>query len=651
MRVNVLVYSGDGSSAESVQNCLYSLRRLLFPNYAVIPITLNALIKEPWASTCALLVVPEGAGSSYHNVLKGEGDRLISQYVRAGGKYLGFGEGGGYMSKICIPDLSDRGNGSGGLQEHCFFPGEYHRRKAGEPGVKELRVAGTGETFRSYYKGSGVFVDVENCSGKGTQVLASFTENIEGDGRTENAAVVYCKVAEGAAILASPQLEFAPTREKCATADSMEIIDSLLRDDEKRGSFLKTCLENLYLKVGPNECTVLTPSLIHISSLTQASAKDLADSWREIITTKDENDYILCGNDTFYLEKASSAEPAPPEEKGAGFPDSREAILHIQVHSKDYPAIEETPFFNHIAFYASLQDYQSLSQPSTERFGRHLLYGEVLTSTNTLLEKNHSLLHRLPTGFTAIATLQTAGRGRGSNVWLSPLGCLLFSTCVRHPVNICSQAPPAFVQYLAAMAIVEGVKSYDVGYEDVPVRLKWPNDIYAEEPTKLGQDCYTKIGGILVQCSGDGKEYYLVVGVGLNAKNEAPTTSLNHLINALNHRRVASGHHPLLPLTQERLLARILVTFEDFYVRFCESGWSTFFEDMYHRNWLHSNQIVTLETLPSAPRARILGITRDFALLRVEELSKDGRPTGQIHELQPDGNSFDFFRGLVKRKG
>jgi len=39
------------------------------------------------------------------------------------------------------------------------------------------------------------------------------------------------------------------------------------------------------------------------------------------------------------------------------------------------------------------------------------------------------------------------------------------------------QAHPLFVQYIASMAIVEAVKAYGEGYDDVPVRLKWPNDI------------------------------------------------------------------------------------------------------------------------------------------------------------------------------
>ena len=64
---------------------------------------------------------------------------------------------------------------------------------------------------------------------------------------------------------------------------------------------------------------------------------------------------------------------------------------------------------------------------------------------------------------------------------------------------------------------------------------------------------------------------------------------------------------------------------------------------------LLSGQLVTLETA-GGKRARITGITRDFGLLKAEELGWEDRPTGRIHELQSDGNSFDFFRGLVMRK-
>lgn len=132
--------------------------------------------------------------------------------------------------------------------------------------------------------------------------------------------------------------------------------------------------------------------------------------------------------------------------------------------------------------------------------------------------------------------------------------------------------------------------------------------------------------------------FSLVVGVGLNTQNSAPTTSLNHLRHALNP--------PLPPeFSQERLLARILVVFDEMYSRFCRAGWhGGGFDVLYEREWLHSGQLVTLE-MHDGVKAIVLGVTHDCGMLRVRELG-----SGRIVDLVSDGNSFDFFRGLVKRK-
>lgn len=304
----------------------------------------------------------------------------------------------------------------------------------------------------------------------------------------------------------------------------------------------------------------------------------------------------------------------------------------------EWPTGKETPYFNHHAFYANLRRYQQESSSEAEEFGKIILYGEVVTSTNTMLEKNNRLLATLPTGFTATANVQVAGRGRGSNVWVSPAGCLIFSTCIQHSMHLSNTAPVVFVQYLAAIAIAVGIKSYDRGYKDVPVKLKWPNDIYAQDPTKPGKKEYIKIGGILVNSSYSSSNYNLVVGIGLNTTNAAPTTSLNSIL---------PPHLP--PFTLEKLLARILTSFEDIYTGFCRRGFDRRLEELYYDLWLHTDQIVTLEA-QGGVRARIKGITRDWGLLIAEELGWEDRPTGKITQLQSDSNSFDFFKGLVKRK-
>lgn len=133
-------------------------------------------------------------------------------------------------------------------------------------------------------------------------------------------------------------------------------------------------------------------------------------------------------------------------------------------------------------------------------------------------------------------------------------------------------------------------------------------------------------------------EYLSVVGIGLNTTNALPTTSLAALTPA---------HLPAITL--EKLLARLITSFSSLYTRFRITGFDQALEEMYYTHWLHTDQIVTLEA-EGGIKARIKGITRDWGLLVAEELGWEDRPTGKMVQLQSDSNSFDFFKGLLKRK-
>lgn len=215
---------------ESVKHCLYTLRRLLSPNYAVISVTENALLKEPWTASCALLVFPGGADLGYCRILNGEGNARITQYVRRGGKYLGLCAGGYYGSSRCEFEIGDKKMEVVGSRELAFFPGTcrgsafkgfvYHSEagaKAAELSVtKESFTAGVlPSTFRSYYNGGGVYVDAGKMKDQGVQVLASYVQPLDVCGNTDDgadtAAVVYCKVGDGAAILTGPHPECVST--------------------------------------------------------------------------------------------------------------------------------------------------------------------------------------------------------------------------------------------------------------------------------------------------------------------------------------------------------------------------------------------------------------------------------------------------------
>ncbi|KAK9422325.1 putative Biotin-protein ligase [Seiridium unicorne] len=665
-KLNVLVYTGTGTTIESVKHAIYSLRRLLAPNYyAVIPLTEAGLLKEPWTSTCALLVFPGGADLGYCRVLNGAGNALIAQYVRRGGAYLGFCAGGYYGSKKCEFEVGNRGMEVVGSRELAFFPGicrggafkgfQYNSEKGARAvklDVKKDAFKGVGilpDEVLSYYNGGGVFIPPSSTTDE-YQVLASYTGDVDVDGGEEKAALVYCRVGQGSAILTGPHPEFAPANlsHQNDVPGYDELIDTLKQADEGRAALLKACLTKLGLEVNQDTSTVPSLSRMHLSAMKSAEVDDLLHGLEEAITREDGEEYINGENDTFHLEKLDtkwdmnalkktlshdSTSPAPE-----GIVDYSTFPKRIMIHDESWPDTKETPYFNHHAYYGSLKSYREVDQEAQE-WGNYLMYGEVVTSTNTLLEKNYKLLSHLPTGFTLAATTQVAGRGRGNNVWVSPAGALIMSTVINHPAHLAASRPIVFIQYLAAVAIVEAIKSYDKGYEDLPVKLKWPNDIYALDPRYVGDTPeYVKIGGILSNCAYSAGSYQIVLGIGINTTNGRPTTSLDALL---------PSHLP--PFRIEKLLARILTRLEVLYEQFVRRGFTDEMERKYYTHWLHGRQIVTLEA-EGGVRARIVGITRDWGMLMAEELSSNDRPTGKMWALQSDENSFDFFKGLVKRK-
>lgn len=223
------------------------------------------------------------------------------------------------------------------------------------------------------------------------------------------------------------------------------------------------------------------------------------------------------------------------------------------------------------------------------------------------------------------------------------------STVISHPAHYATSRPIVFIQYLAALAIVEAVKSYDAGgYEDLPLKIKWPNDVYARDPSKPDENSYVKVAGILANCAYSSGNYQVVMGIGINTNNTRPTTSLDALLPLVGDARQPA------PFRIERLLARILTRLEVIYGEFCRHGFSGQLEKKYYQHWLHTNQVVTLEAEGGA-KARVVGITSDWGMLKAEEVVADGvngalRATGKVWALQSDENSFDYWRGLVRRK-
>ncbi|NWY01571.1 BPL1 ligase, partial [Nothoprocta ornata] len=273
----------------------------------------------------------------------------------------------------------------------------------------------------------------------------------------------------------------------------------------------------------------------------------------------------------------------------------------------------------------SLKTYQQNLQ--TKKLGKILLFTEVTTTTMNLLD---GLMFKLPEemGLIAIAVRQTQGKGRGGNVWLSPVGCALSTLHITVPLysNLGQRIP--FVQHLVSLAVVEAVRSIP-GYEGIELRVKWPNDIYYSDLMKLG--------GVLVNSTLMETTFHILIGFGFNVDNSNPTICINDLIRKYNKEEGTQ----LKPLTADCLIARTVTVLERLIDVFQEKGPNGVLHH-YYKYWIHSGKRVRLRS-EEGPVAWIVGID-DCGFLQVHE---EGKGVESVH---PDGNSFDMLRNLLVPK-
>ncbi|KAG7671606.1 putative Biotin--protein ligase 1, chloroplastic [Nannochloris sp. 'desiccata'] len=304
----------------------------------------------------------------------------------------------------------------------------------------------------------------------------------------------------------------------------------------------------------------------------------------------------------------------------------------------------------------------------TSTLGRTLFTAATAASTQAVIQDNIS---KLPNGVLFVADKQLVGKGRGGNTWESPAGCLMFSTAYR--LEISGQRLP-FVQYLVTLAVVQAVqaqayKLLEQYFKLAPpetgisksvsrrsplnIKIKWPNDIYAGR---------LKLGGILCHSSFRNGQFNVIMGVGVNVSNRTPTTCIEELIEKKiselvgeeqEEGAVKNNYSENSRISMEALLAEVMTRLEPMLHQLAVDGFKPFESD-YYEAWLHSGQRVSLEEPVEGgiggdgKQVKTVGVT-------VRGLSPHGYlmaedDAGDVYELHPDGNSFDFFKGLVRKK-
>lgn len=272
-----------------------------------------------------------------------------------------------------------------------------------------------------------------------------------------------------------------------------------------------------------------------------------------------------------------------------------------------------------VARYFSLLQVKGLKAA-----GRRLLYAPSVSSTQEILKGP------LFDGWDCwrlafVADQQTQGKGRGENQWVSPAGCLMCSFQVVQTDGV--KLP--MLQYLVSLSLLEGIRRLPGGDSIVGthLKIKWPNDLYC---SNAKHDSMVKVGGILCQSSYWQQQFVVTIGFGLNVSNAHPTRCTNDLFREAGHPEPS----------REAILASFFNVLEDHLEEFDRSGFEPF-RAAYEGMWMHTMQLLRLE---DGSNVQVEAITSN-GLLRARDIQ-----TGVLHDLQPDGNSLDWFKGLLKRK-
>lgn len=139
-------------------------------------------------------------------------------------------------------------------------------------------------------------------------------------------------------------------------------------------------------------------------------------------------------------------------------------------------------------------------------FGANIHHFFKIGSTNTAAMA--AAAEGVPQGSIFLAEEQTAGRGRGSNSWLSERSTGIYCSVVFRP-----QLPPSDVLILslaAGLAVQAAIRQVD---SRVQPDLKWPNDLLIDGK---------KVCGILTEMNSEATQVrYIVVGIGINVNQKS----------------------------------------------------------------------------------------------------------------------------------
>ena len=188
---------------------------------------------------------------------------------------------------------------------------------------------------------------------------------------------------------------------------------------------------------------------------------------------------------------------------------------------------------------------------------KFLKFNEI-DSTNNYMKENISSFENYDI---VSAKVQTSGRGRRGNTWLSPEGMALFSFLLK-PEKEFSIIEATKLPLLAGISTLSALKKI----KDGDYSFKWTNDVFLSGK---------KLCGILIERVKD----HFVIGIGINVANKIPDDIKNIAISMQSDYDI------------EKLILKVVEEFSVYYKRFSEGKWSEIIEEINSYNFLKDKKI------------------------------------------------------------
>ncbi|XP_065397455.1 biotin--protein ligase isoform X3 [Macaca fascicularis] len=449
---NILLYVG--SDSQEALGRFHEVRSVLadcvdIDSYVLYHLLEDSALRDPWTDNCLLLVI-----ATRESIPEDLYQKFMA-YLSQGGKVLGLSSSftfGGFQ-------VTSKGALRKTVQNLVFS-------KADQSEVK-LSVLSSG----CRYQEGPVRLSPGGLQG-----------HLENDDKDRMIVHVPFGTHGGEAVLCQVHLELPPSSDIVQTPEDFNLLKS---SNFRRYEVLREILTTLGLSCDMKQVPALTPLYL------LSAAEEIRDPLMQ------------------WLGKHVDSEgEIKSSQLSLRFVSSY--VSEVEITPSCIPVVTNMEAFSSENF--NLEIYRQNLQ--TKQLGKVILFAEVTPTTMRLLD---GLMFQTPQemGLIAIAARQTQGKGslfptahcvpgRGGNAWLSPVGCALSTLLISIPLRSQLGQRIPFVQHLMSVAVVEAVRSIPK-YQDINLRVKWPNDIYYSD--------LMKIGGVLVNSTLMGETFHILIVV------------------------------------------------------------------------------------------------------------------------------------------